>query len=68
MSNMDKKLKDLSQMESLRLEIVLESLRTRTTSHFSMGPTYSGDPSVVVETRSNWSCNTTMLAILTLLI
>ena len=25
---MDKKLKDLSQMESLRLEIVLESLRT----------------------------------------
>ena len=68
MSYKDKKLKDLSQMESLRLEIVLESLRTRTTSHFSMGPTYSGDPSVVVETRSNWPCNTTMLAILTLLI
>ena len=55
-------------MESLRLEIVLESLRTRTTSPFSMGPTYSRDPSVVVETRSNWPCNTTLLAILTLLI
>ena len=37
MSCMDKK-KDLSQIESLRLEIVLESPRTRTKSHFSMGP------------------------------
>ena len=65
---MDKKKKDLSQIGSLHLEIVLESLRTRTISHFSMGPTYSRDPSVVVETRSNWHCNTTLLAILTLLI